>query len=130
MGKISPAQCFVTVHDMDDGFGRGAGACQQYTQPRDDVPVGWIRGQTKIGPVRQVKVTYHSEQHGIEIQVKSMQNDGSLSCIVICRGMKRYVEKKIRKEMATGPGTEKPVATTKGAIKSTNKSFLQDVRAN
>ena len=37
----------------------------------------WGCGQTKIDPVRQVKVTYHSEQFGIQIQV-----DGSLSCIV------------------------------------------------
>ena len=33
--------------------------------PRDDedsVLVGWIRGHTKIGPVREVRVTNHLEQ--------------------------------------------------------------------
>ena len=41
------------------------------TPPRDDdysVPVGWIRGHATIGPVRQVKVTYRSEQFGIELK--------------------------------------------------------------
>ena len=46
------------------------------TQPRDDefsVPVGWIRGHVKIGPVREVRVTHRFEQCGIEIQVKSLK---------------------------------------------------------
>ena len=34
----------------------------------------WFRGHTKIGFVRQVKVTYDSEQFKIENQVKSMKN--------------------------------------------------------
>ena len=28
MKKICLGHCFVTVHDLDDGFGGGAGACQ------------------------------------------------------------------------------------------------------
>ena len=48
----------------------GIAACSEYTLLRDDgysVLVGWIRGHTKIGPVREVRVTYHLEQYGIEI---------------------------------------------------------------
>ena len=65
------------------------------TPPRDhgySVPVGWIRGHTKIGPVRQVKVTYHSEQFGTKIQVESIKNDGSLFWIGMSRGMNKCVE--------------------------------------
>ena len=43
--KVSPGQLSVTIHDLDDGFGGGGGACREYTRPRDDdcsVPVGWI----------------------------------------------------------------------------------------
>ena len=61
--KISSGPYFVTIHDLDDGFGGGARAC------RDDgysIPEGWIRGHTKIGPVREVRVTNHLEQCGIE----------------------------------------------------------------
>ena len=88
----------VTIHDLDDG----SGGCEWniptiyiYTPSRDhdySVPEGWIRGHTKIGPVRQVKVRYHSEQFGIEIQRKSMKSDGSLSWTVISGWMGRYVE--------------------------------------
>ena len=34
MRKISPGQCFVTIHDLDDGFGGGAGVCREYTASR------------------------------------------------------------------------------------------------
>ena len=56
-----------TIHDLDDGFG-GAGARREHTLHRDDeesVPVGWIRGYTKISPVREVKVTNHLEHFGL-----------------------------------------------------------------
>ena len=46
---------------------------------------GWIRGHTKIGPVREVRVTNHLEQDGIESQVKSFKNDGAVSWIAIFR---------------------------------------------
>ena len=92
--KISLVQRFVTIHDLDDGFGN-AGACREYTLLRSDensTPKGWIRGNTKIGPVLEVKVTHHSYQCGIEIRVGSLKNDGSQSWIVICRGMNKYVD--------------------------------------
>ena len=107
---------------------------ESYTPPRDDEyssPVGWIRGHTKIGPLRQVKVTYHSEQLGIEIQVKSMKNDESFSWIVISKGMNKYVEESneekgessCHEEMASGSGIGKPIAT-KQKGQSSPQSYL------
>ena len=64
------------------------------TSPRDDersIPKGWVRGNTKGGPVLQVNVTNYLERYGIEIKTDSMQNDGSQSWIVISRGMNKYV---------------------------------------
>ena len=29
--KVSPGQCFRTIHDIDDGFGTKTGACREYT---------------------------------------------------------------------------------------------------
>ena len=110
----------MTNHDLDDGFGGGAGVCREQSLPRDEDSslVGWIRGHTKIGP-REVRVTNHLEQYGTAIQVKSLKNDGSLSWIVISRGLKKYVEEIYEEnresldheEVATRSGTEKPVAT-------------------
>ena len=50
--------------------------CREYTRPREDdnsISVGWIQGHTKIGPVREVRVTSHLEQNGIEIQMNSLK---------------------------------------------------------
>ena len=115
----------MTVHELDDGFGGGPGACREHTHThtllRDDedpVPTGWIRGHTKIDAGVEVKVTYHSDRHGIEVRVKSLKNE-SISWIVISRGMKKCVEEVQEekgesvhhKEMASGSGTETPFAT-------------------
>ena len=38
-----------------------SGACREYTLPRDEnlsEPKGWIRGNTKIGPVLEVTTSY------------------------------------------------------------------------
>ena len=80
--------------------------------PRDDeqsLPEGWIREHTKIGPVREVKVTNHLEQQGIEGQGESLKTDGSLSWVVVSKGFNKYVVELHEKmknihydEMATG----------------------------
>ena len=84
----------MAIHDIElTGFGY-AGSCREYTSPRDDersTPKEWIRGDTKIGPVLEVKVTHHLYQHGIEIKIDSMQKGRSQSRIVISRGMNEYV---------------------------------------
>ena len=90
--KISRGLCFMTLHDMDlTRFGY-AGSCREYTFPRSDersTPKGWIRGNTKISSVLEVKVTCHLYQHGIEIKVDSMKNDGSQSWLVISRRLNK-----------------------------------------
>ena len=76
-------------------LGGNTGSCTEYTLPHDDQdsePFGWIRGQTKIGPVLHVRVTCCRDQYGIEIQVPSMSRKRSCSWIVISRGPNRYVD--------------------------------------
>ena len=112
----------MTIHDLDDVVGGGAGACREYTLPRDDedsCPTGWIPGHTQVGPLLEVKVAYHSDQYGIEVRVKSLTNDGSLSWIVISPGLNKYVDELCEEqgksfsheEMASGSGMGKPVGT-------------------
>ena len=109
MRNISPAQCFVTSHDLDGGFG-GAGACRECMLPRNDedaVPIGWVRGHENCpGTGSQ----YHSYQYGIQVRVKTLKNCGSHSWIVISGGMNKYVvepceengKSVYHKEMAAG----------------------------
>ena len=43
----------------------------------DSELLAWIGGQTRIGPVHQVKITCCLDLDGIEIQVPSTSGDGS-----------------------------------------------------
>ena len=49
---------------------------------------GWIRGHTRIGPVRQVRVICCLDQYGLEKQVPSTSRSGSY----FWRGPNRYVD--------------------------------------
>ena len=45
-------------------------ACREYTLPRDEnisEPKGWIRGNTKIGPVLEVTTCCLQDKNGVEI---------------------------------------------------------------
>ena len=71
----------------------------------------------KIGPVLEIKVTYHLYRYGVEIRFDSMKNDGSQSWIVISRSMNKQVNELpegngksiLYEEVVTGKG--RPFAT-------------------
>ena len=53
-------------------------ARREYTLPRDEKssdPKGWIRGNTKIGPVLEVTVGYLQVKFGVEIRIESVNKD-------------------------------------------------------
>ena len=54
-------------------------------------PKQFLRGNTKIGPVLEVKITKEFDRRGIEIKIDSMQKDGTQSWMVISRGVGKYV---------------------------------------
>ena len=54
--------------------------CREYTLPRDEKssdPKGWIRGNTKIGPVLEVTTSYLYGKHGLEIRIWSLSGDNN-----------------------------------------------------
>ena len=56
-------------------------ACREYILPRDEKssdPKGWIRGNTKIGPVLQVTTSYLQGKYGVEIRSVYQQRQLSL----------------------------------------------------
>ena len=64
-------------------------ACREYTLPRDEdssEPKGWIRGNTKIGPVLEVTTCCQQGKYGVEIKIKSMNKDNSHSWVRISHG--------------------------------------------
>ena len=75
--------------------------CREYTLPRDDKstdPEGWIRGNTKIGPVLEVTTSFLHGKHGVEIRIESVNEDNSHSWVRISHGLNKLVTDLIDKE--------------------------------
>ena len=70
-------------------------ACREYTLPRDEQssdPKGWIRGNTKIGPVLEVTTSYLQGKYGVEIRIESVNKDNSHSWVRISHGLNKLVK--------------------------------------
>ena len=70
---VEKGQFFITLDD--DTPDSLKGSCREYTLSRSDQSSqvkGWIRGNTKIGPVLNVKVCYHQGRYGVEIRIESL----------------------------------------------------------
>ena len=75
--------------------------CREYTLPRDEKstdPKGWIRGNTKIGPMLEVTTSYLQGKYGVEIRIESVNKDNSHSWVRISHGLKNLVTDLIDKE--------------------------------
>ena len=69
-------------------------ACREYTLPRDDdssEPKGWIRGNTRIGPVLEVANCCLQGKYGVGIRIKSINKDDSHSWVRISHGSNKLV---------------------------------------
>ena len=75
--------------------------CREYTLPRDEKstdPKGWIRGNTKIGPVLEVTTSYLQGKYVVEIRIESVNKDKSHSWVRISHGLNKLVTDLIDKE--------------------------------
>ena len=93
MRVVEVGQYFVTK-DTGDFRQFQSVACREYTLPRDDQasqPKGWIQGNMRIGPVLEVTTSFQHFKYGIEIRIKSVNQDGSHSWVRICYGTVKYV---------------------------------------
>ena len=69
-------------------------ACREYSLPRDEKssdPKGWIRGNTKIGPVLEVTTSSIQGKYGVKIRVESVNKDNSHSWVRISHGLSKLV---------------------------------------
>ena len=99
MKTAARAQYFVTPDEAE--LAKLDGSCREYTSPRDDhlsKVKEWIRGNTKIGPVLEVAVSYRQGRYGIEIRINSLFGDGSHSWVMKRNGLNKYVTE-MSKEM-------------------------------
>ena len=97
MRVVEVGQYFVT-RDAGEFKQLQTVACREYTLPRDDKPSqpkGWIRGNMRIGPVLEVTTSFQHFKYGIEIRIKSVNQDDSHSWVRISYGTVKYVNDSI-----------------------------------
>ena len=93
---VEIGQYFMTKDTAEFSQFTDAVACREHTLPRDEdasEPKGWIRGNSKIGPVLEVATCCLQGEYGFEIRIVSMNQDNSHSWIRISHGLNRLVTK-------------------------------------
>ena len=93
MRVVEIGQYFVTK-DTGDFRQFQSVACRKHNLPRDDQasqPKGWIQGNMRIGPVLEVTTSFQHFKYGIEIRIKSVNQDDSHSWVRISNGTVKYV---------------------------------------
>ena len=102
-------------------------ACREYTLPRDEEtsePKGWIRGNTKIGPVLEVATSYLHGKCGVEIRIMSLSEDSSYSWVRISHGSNKLVTNLNNNEQETSE-----VQFEKYALRLNAKDFASRSKA-
>ena len=98
---VDVGQYFKTKHTDEFSQFTEPVACREYILPRDEKPTdpkGWIRGNTKIGPVLEVTTSYLQGKYGGEIRIESMNEDNSHSWVRISHGLHKLVTDLIDKK--------------------------------
>ena len=93
MRVVEVGQHFVTKETGDFRQFHSV-ACREYTLPRDDrasQPKGWIQGHIRIGAVLEVTTSFQHFKYGIEIRIKSVNQDDSHSWVSMSYGTVKYV---------------------------------------
>ena len=91
---VEVGQYFMTKDTEEFSQFTDAVACREYTLPRDEdtpEPKGWIRGNTKIGPVLEVTTCCLQGKFGVEIRIMSLSEDNSHSGVRISHGLNKLV---------------------------------------
>ena len=126
MCVVEVGQYFVT-QDTGDIRQFHSVACRKYTLPRDDrasQPKGWIQGNMRIGPVLEVTTSFQYGKHGIEIRIKSVNQDDSHSWVRISYGTVKYVTDSIEDntEIPADPQEEEIPQTSTSVVAARSKA--------
>ena len=108
-------------------------ACREYTLPRDEKssdPKGWIRGNTKIGPVLEVTTSYLQGKYRVEIRIESVNKDNSHSWVRISHGLNKLVtELSNNKENDNNEQETSEMQFDNFALKSNARAFASRPKA-
>ena len=106
--------------------------CREYTLPRDEKssdPKGWIRGNTKIGPVLEVTTSYLQGKYGVEIRIESVNKDNSHSWVRISHGLNKLVTELIDKEYDDNEQETSETKSEEFALKTNVLAFASRSKA-
>ena len=92
-------------------------------------PKGWIRGNTKIGPVLDVTTCCLQGKYGVEIKIESVNIDNSHSWVRISHGLKKLVTDLIDKEYDDNEQETSETKTEAFALKSNVFAFACRIRS-
>ena len=107
-------------------------ACREYTLPRDknsSEPKGWIRGNTKIGPVLEVTTCYLQGKYGVEIRIESINKDHSHSWVRISHRLNKLVTDLSNKEHDDNEHDTSEMQFEDGALKTNARGFASRSKA-
>ena len=91
---VEVGQYFMTKDTEEFSQFTDSVACREYTLPRDESlsePKGWIRGNTKIGPVLEVGTCCFHGKYGVAIRIDSTNKVHSHSWVRISHGLNKLV---------------------------------------
>ena len=92
MSVVEVGQYFVTRNVSEFVH---AVACHEYTLPRDDPaskPKGWIKANTRIGPILEITTSFQQFKYGVEVRIPSVKEDNSQSWVRISFGTVQICE--------------------------------------
>ena len=101
---VEIGQYFMTKDTAEFSQFTDAVACREYTLPREkgaSERKGWIRGNTKIGPVLEVATCCFHCKYGVEIRTMSMNKDNSDPGVRISHGSSKLVTNLNKSEQET-----------------------------
>ena len=116
LNTVEVGQYFMIKHTDEFLHFAEPVTCREYTLPRDDKstdPKGWIRGNTKMGPVLEVTTSYLQGKYGVEIRIESVNKDNSHSWVRNSHGLNKLVTDLIDKEY---DDDEQETSTTKTEV--------------
>ena len=129
---VEVGQYFMTKDNEEFSQSTDSVAFREYTLSRDEKssdPKGWIRGNTKIGPVLEVTSSCLQGKSGVEIRIESVNKDNSHSWVRISHGLNKLVTDLIDKECDDNEQETSETKSEEFALKTTVPAYASRSKA-
>ena len=90
---IEVGQYFMTKNTEEFSQFTDSVACRLPRYENSSEPKGWIKGNTKIGPVLEVATCCLQGKYGVEMRIESLNKDNSHSWVRISHGLNKFGRK-------------------------------------